>query len=184
MDKVELVERLHNKANISYEEAKKALENSGWNLLDAMLYLEDHNIIKKPSISIFYTNDNQYNYYNYSEKKPVVSNKSEGRTYSESGFYRVFETICNVIDRGNNIFFEVKRSGRHLFKLPMTVIILLLIFTFWFTIPLMVAGLFLDVEYKLSSSQSDMTKVNNIIAKLSGKAKNIKEIVKKRVNNG
>ncbi|MGM9974626.1 MAG: ubiquitin, partial [Clostridiaceae bacterium] len=40
MDKINLVDKLRTKANISYEEAKVALENNNWDILDAMVYLE------------------------------------------------------------------------------------------------------------------------------------------------
>ena len=40
MTNFEMVEILRDKANVSYEEAKAALENSNWDLLDAMLLLE------------------------------------------------------------------------------------------------------------------------------------------------
>ena len=38
---LELVERLKEKANVSYAQAKEALEYSGGNLLDALIYLEE-----------------------------------------------------------------------------------------------------------------------------------------------
>lgn len=40
MDNFEKVEKLREKANVSYEEAKQALENCNWDILDAMIYLE------------------------------------------------------------------------------------------------------------------------------------------------
>ena len=40
MDNFEKVEKLREHANVSYEEAKQALENSNWDILDAMIYLE------------------------------------------------------------------------------------------------------------------------------------------------
>ena len=36
MESFEKVEKLRQRANVSYEEAKAALEASGWDLLDAM----------------------------------------------------------------------------------------------------------------------------------------------------
>ena len=36
MDNFEKVEKLREHANVSYEEAKQALENSNWDILDAM----------------------------------------------------------------------------------------------------------------------------------------------------
>lgn len=40
MDNFEKLEKLREHANISYEETKQALENSNWDILDAMIYLE------------------------------------------------------------------------------------------------------------------------------------------------
>ena len=64
MEKLELVDKLREKADISYEEAKVALESSNWDILEAMLYLENKGIIKKPTVSIFYSNNKQYEYRN------------------------------------------------------------------------------------------------------------------------
>ena len=62
MDKLKLVDRLREKANISYEEAKIALENSNWDILEAMLYLEKHGKVNSPSVSIFYSNEYRESY--------------------------------------------------------------------------------------------------------------------------
>ena len=40
MEQLEKVEKLRQRANVSYEEAKEALEASDWDLLDAMVYLD------------------------------------------------------------------------------------------------------------------------------------------------
>ena len=40
MDHLEMVEKLREKANVSYEEASAALEKCNWDLLDALLLLE------------------------------------------------------------------------------------------------------------------------------------------------
>ena len=61
MEKYKLIDKLQNETNISYEEAKSALEKSNWDILDAMLYLEEKGRVKKPSVSIFYTNEYKEN---------------------------------------------------------------------------------------------------------------------------
>lgn len=40
MDQFEKVEKLKERANVTYEEAKQALEASEWDILEAMIYLE------------------------------------------------------------------------------------------------------------------------------------------------
>ena len=46
MDNFEKVEKLRQHANVSYEEAKEALERSDWDILDAMIYLEKTGKVK------------------------------------------------------------------------------------------------------------------------------------------
>ena len=77
MDKLKLVDRLREKANISYEEAKIALENSNWDILEAMLYLEDIGMIKKPAVSVFYSNNQQYEYSKNEEEGKEDYNKDK-----------------------------------------------------------------------------------------------------------
>ena len=45
---LEQVERLREKADVSYGQAKQALEYSGGNLLDALIYLEEQGAIPRP----------------------------------------------------------------------------------------------------------------------------------------
>ena len=40
MEHIEMVEKLMSKANVSYAEAKQALENNNWDMLDALIDLE------------------------------------------------------------------------------------------------------------------------------------------------
>ena len=54
MDKLKLIDKLREKTNISYEEAKAALENNNWDILDAILYLEESGKVEKPSVNILY----------------------------------------------------------------------------------------------------------------------------------
>ena len=46
MDRFELVEKLVKSAGVSYEDAKTALESSGWDLLDAAVWLEKNGKIE------------------------------------------------------------------------------------------------------------------------------------------
>ena len=55
MEMIEKVERLREKANVSYEEAKAALEQTGGDLLDAIVLLERQGKVKEPAHSTFST---------------------------------------------------------------------------------------------------------------------------------
>lgn len=177
MDKNTLVDKLQHKTNISYEEAKDALENSNWDILDAMLYLEKCNIIEKPSISIFCTNEHTNNSANHGEVMNISENtQGNNKKNTHEG---IFEAVCKAIDTCNNIFIEIKKSGRILLKLPLTVIILLFLFTFWLIIPLTIVALFFDIEFLVSAKRINIDKVNKVLSDLSMKIQIIKNKFKK-----
>ena len=52
---LEQVEKLREKANVSYALAKQALEYSGGNLLDALIYLEEKGAIPREEGAYFST---------------------------------------------------------------------------------------------------------------------------------
>lgn len=174
MEKRKLVDKLKEKANISYEEAKNALENSNWDMLDAMLYLEEHGRVKKPSVSIFYTNESKESYTSQGEVANIREDKEGNNFKSKNNFEGIFEAICKAIDTLNNIFVEIRRSGRVLLNIPLTVLILLLFFAFWIVIPLIIVGLFFDVEFLVSSKKVNVDKINKVFNEISKMVKDIK----------
>ena len=174
MEKLKLIDKLKEKANISYEEAKNALENSNWDMLDAMLYLEEHGRVKKPSVIIFYTNESKESYTSQGEVANIREDKEGNNFKSKNNFEGIFEAICKAIDTLNNIFVEIKRSNRVLLKIPLTVLILLLFFAFWIVIPLIIVGLFFDVEFLVSSKKVNVDKINKVFNEISKAVKDIK----------
>ena len=182
MEKVKLVDTLRDKTNISYEEAKSALENNNWDILDAMLYLEEHGRVRKPSVSIFYTNEYKESYTNQKEVVNIKEDRNNNNSKSRNNFDGIFEAICKAIDTCNNIFVEIRRRGRVLLKLPLTVLILLLFFTFWIIIPLMIVGLFFDIEFLVLAKSVNTDKVNKVFSEISKNAQIIKEKFKKGFN--
>lgn len=189
MDKLKLVDKLREKADISYEEAKSALENNNWDILEAMVYLENIGKVKKPEVGEFYTNEYKGSYGNDSGGYILEVNNYKGNrnSHGRNDFEGIFEAICKVIDTGNNIFLEISRRGRSLIKLPLTVMILLLFFAFWFIIPLMLVGLFFEIEFSIWSkrfSSNKIDKINKIFKELSDGAQDIVNKIKKGINNG
>lgn len=185
MKKLELVDKLREKADISYEEAKVALEISNWDILDAMLYLEDKGIIKKPAVSIFYSNNQQYEYSKNEEEREenFIKDNTKENYNKKNDFYGVFEAICKSIDTCNNILIEIKKGDELLFKLPLTVVIVLLFFAFWILIPLIIIGLFFEIKFEVYSKNVDTDKANKVIIKVEEIVYEIKEKVKKGIKH-
>ena len=62
MDHFEMVEKLRAKANVSYEEAKAALEASDWDMLDALVLLENEGKVKDAPEAKEYTTQEKKEY--------------------------------------------------------------------------------------------------------------------------
>jgi len=175
MENHKLVDKLKNETNISYEEAKIVLERSNWDILDAFVYLEENGKIQKPSVSIFYTNEYKENY-KYSQ---VTIKKDQENNYKNAKknntFEGIFVAVCKMIDTCNNISFEIKKENKVFLRIPVTVIIVLLIFAFWIVIPLYIVGLFFDIEFSLSGKRVEINKINHVLKAISANIKKIKD---------
>ncbi|WP_044040403.1 DUF4342 domain-containing protein [Clostridium bornimense] len=177
MDDFSIVEKLKDKTNISYEEAKEALEKSNWDILDAMVFLEEKKKIEAPSVSVYFTNNS-----NISEEKNHDDEKIE-----ESNIKRrsngIFEFICDVIDKCNNTFLVIKKREKLILKLPMTAIILLMLFSFGTLVILYIVALFFEIDFSIASKDVKTDKVNNVFNEISKYAKEIKNLLKKGKKN-
>ena len=139
MDHFEMVEKLRQKANVSYEEAKAALEHSEWDLLDALVYLESQGKINTQQAE------------SYTTRKEAAP-EAPGETDVKGMLSRFFSFLAELINKANKITIQVSRQGKEVFALPLSVLILLLIFMFWGVVPLAVIGLFVGFRYRIQGA--------------------------------
>jgi hypothetical protein len=85
---IEKVERLREKANVTYEEAKAALEQTGGDLLDAMVLLERQGKVKGPAQSTYSTD------YEEQQEYVRVKDKVEEQEQSAPSFGRTIGRLC------------------------------------------------------------------------------------------
>jgi len=175
MDRIEIVEKLKEKAGVSYEEAKDALEKSDWDLLDAIVLLEKEGKVKETG---------------YTTKKEEPP-KSESKTRAEEsqnadGFERFTNFLGKMFHKGNTNHLNISQRGEHKFKMPVTVFVLLLLILPMtpLILGLMVIGLFCGFRYKFTGP--DLGKnggINNVMDKASKAAEAVKEEFKEEESN-
>lgn len=168
MDHYEMVEKLREKANVSYEEAKAALEAADWNLLDALVLLENQG---KVSGGTDYSTKTQ------SDFDP----RHDRRRHERAG--RVGRQVASGINNFSRYFVVFSRKGETVFELPLLVVVLMLIFAFWLTVPLLIVGLFFGFKYALKGAPG-VEAVNRVMDKASEVADNIVSEVRKETGNG
>jgi hypothetical protein len=167
MDHFEMVEKLRERANVSYEEAKDALEAADWNLLDALVILESQGKVTGESA--------------YSTKADPKEAGRAGSHAERAG--RVGRQLASGINRLNRYVVVVARREENLFELPLLAVILLVAFGFWITVPLLIVGLFFGFKYSLRGAEG-VEAVNRVMDKASEVADSIIHEVRKDGKDG
>lgn len=175
MATLEKVEKLREKGNITYDEAKAALDANEDDLLDAIIFLERQGKVKPPD------NDGYYNSRIQAEPEKENVKTKEGISQHGKPFFglvgRLFKWCGKIIAKGNQNIFEVRKNDRVVFTIPVTGLALLLIFASWAVIPLILIGFFFNYRYVFRGTDLEKIGVNHVM----GTAANIAENFRKEV---
>ena len=160
MTQYEMTEKLSDRMGVSMEEAKAALEASEWDMLDAALLLEQEHGVKRAA----YT----------TEQAPRAEEQSEKTGGWREVLRKIGRFIVQLISCGNRNRFEVRRKDRMVLELPVTALVVLLIFMFWVCLPLLVIGLFTGFRYSFSGPELGRENVNRAMDKAAETAEKVK----------
>ncbi len=185
---LEQVEKLRQYANITYDEAKQALEEAKGDTLEAIIILEKQKLIEEPIDGGYHNTKNmQEDAKNSLQKKEcedgAKENKNDGATFSEL-MGRFFKWFGGMISRGNMNHFEVVKGESKIIAIPVTVLVLLLLFMFWVIVPLIVVGLFLGYKYMFVGPDLGKDEVNRAMDSVANAAENLKKEMKSEKTNG
>ena len=137
MDHFEMVEKLRQKANVSYEEAKAALEACDWDILDALVLLESEGKVKTEGAAQEYT----------TQEIPVQSKASENADWREN-LRRLWNYLRKLFRKGNANNFVVRgKKGKVEMEMPVTVLVLLMICLWPLSLIAIVGGLLCGCRY-------------------------------------
>jgi len=171
---LEQVEKLREKANVSFEEAKAALDACGGDLLDALIYLEKQGKVIAPAGGGYYSSKDAGA--EEKEKTEEAGKSREDHNENLSDTFKRFGRFCaNVINKGNNNHFDAERKGNVVISCPVTVMVLLVIFLFWIIVPLLIIGLFFGFRYHFRGRELGKDSVNRVMDSATDKAEDIKK---------
>ncbi len=134
MDHIEMVENLRTKASVTREEAKAALEASDWDMLDALVLLENEGKTGKTVPE-------------YTTKEKASPRQSSRGGDIKGNLSRLGAWIRKMIALGNKNQFVINRKGDELAAVPITVTALLTILVWPFSLIMLFAGFFLGARY-------------------------------------
>lgn len=177
---LEQVEKLRERANISYDEAKAALEKTNGDILEAIINLEKQNRIQAPEGGGYYSSRNaQQSTESNSQngKSKVELDNNDGISFKEL-VGRAFRWCGKIISKGNINSFDVMKDGVKVMAVPVTILVLLLLFTFWITVPVIIIGLFFGYRYMFNGPDLGKENVNRALNSVAEAAEHIKKEVK------
>ena len=181
MTELEKVEKLREKADVSFAEAKEALDNAGGDILEALIWLENHGRAIVPAGGGFFSGAGTP----VKEQHHTADNNRSNSTYSGESFSSMMKRLgrfcLKLLNMGNTNFLDAtSRGGEHMFSCPVTVLVILLIFFFWVVVPLFILSLFLGFRYQFSGDDLGRDSVNHVM----DNAVNVVEDVKKSFKEG
>ena len=177
-EKLRRAELVRDKTGVTFEEARAALEASGYDALDAIVWLERRGKTARQTAS--YTTSGSAADAQAQEEMSRAQSDFEAST-KPSGFSvafgRFMDGVKRVLRRSVEISLVVSRRGARLFSVPLLLFIILAVFAFWVVIPLIVIGLFCEFRYSFDGIGKVTVDVNEWSRKASGGVDHLKRDV-------
>lgn len=175
---LEQVERLREKADVSYAQAKQALEYSGGNLLDALIYLEEQGAIPRPQGAYYSTRSETPPPPPPQPPAPAEQPKTKGR--HKGGLRRLCQKIRRLLLENE---LEIWRKGQPVTSLPILILLLLVLFAFYITLPALILGLFLGFRYQISGPDLEDEAFNGMMGNVADTAAELGRQVMEELKN-
>ena len=171
---LEMVERLREKAPVSYGQAKRALEYSGGNLLDALIYLEEQGAIPRQEGAYFTTRGETPPPPPEPRDLPVPAQEpagKKGKKKKKPAGERERTSLLRTLRRwliDNEL--EIWRKDKPVTALPVLILVLLVLFAYYVVIPLLILGLFLGFRYRFSGPDLERDDLNGMMGTVADTA--------------
>jgi len=178
---LEQVEKLRERADVSFEEARDALEQAGGDLLDALILLERQGKTAPPPSGGYYSGKEN------AEADPEQGPCDSGTTRQHTTFGDVMNeigaTLAKIFNAGSANYIDAYKDEKVILSCPVIVFVLLLIVAFWVTIPLVFIGLICGWRYKLRGPNLGSDTINDAIKNAENVVEDIKNSVVESAQN-
>ncbi|MCL1835593.1 MAG: ubiquitin [Oscillospiraceae bacterium] len=190
MTELEKVEKLREKADVTYAEAKEVLEKAGGDLLDALIYLEEQGKATVPAGGGYFSEAGTP-----PPRLQVIEQKQDsgngsgangecGKNESFSDLMRRFgRFMAKMLDKGSRNHLEAKRDDSLVFSIPVLAVAIFLIFFFWIVIPIYVITLFCGLRYSFRGDDLGRDQINRVMDSASDTVDGIKKAMSGKQNS-
>ena len=174
MEHYEMAEILSKKAGVSLEEARSALEENNWDMLDAMIALERGNSGKTAQPVVVPGAQSHGSEQPPAAPQPVRSTADGGDSFKK-GLAKLWEYIKKLLRMMIETDFIISRRGSEKVRVPVLVLVILLIFCFWLVPIALIVGLFLGCSYRFEGKGKVSDTANRAMDKLKDAVDDVKD---------
>ena len=177
------VETLRDRAGVSEAEAREALERNGGDLLEALLDLERLGKSHTSGKGGFYSTQPKAG---AGADALVLSAPAQGsgadRRNAGNHLGTLWRALLDLFQRTLSNQFEVWRGDRMTTSMPVLVLVLLTVFFFWITVPLLVVGLLFGYRYRFGGPDLDRESVDRVMRQVSDTVTDVTDNVRREWN--
>lgn len=172
MDNFEKVEKLKERASVSYEEAKDALARADWDLLDAMVLLEREGRTTGPEKSTHTTGADYSAHFEAVEDKVRQEDENASERFSKS-LSRFFRTIGKKLAENTLL---MRRKNERVFEIPLWAALIIILLCWEWIFVVLIISLFFDCRYSFEGREKDENNnANEILNRATDMVENVKE---------
>lgn len=146
MDRMDMAQRLKDKAQCTYEEAREALEANEWDLLDAITYLERQGKVHSTSTEPKQEEPKM-------EQQHTQKQQQSAGEKGKSVFSGFVNWLSGLIEKGNQNYLVIRKGQAEPFTIPLTIAVLLALMFNGLTFLVIVISLLLGFRYSFLSQK-------------------------------
>ena len=178
MERYEMAELLSKKAGVTLEEARQALADNEWDILDAMVALERKGRVPQAEpVTVGGRQENGGYYYSAPAQPQPVKSAPKREPILTNGFAQLWEYIKKLVRLLVYTNFVVTRREKEVMALPVIWVVVLLICCFWVTLPALLIGMFVGCKYRFEGMGKAGDSANRAMEKLQNAVDNVKEAI-------
>ena len=192
---MEQVDKLKERADVSYKEAKEALEQSGGDLLEAMILLEKEGKVNAGTIGNYDSRGSQSRGETAGSGDrrqtggPAPGEQQwaggtqarEGKSFGDV-LRDVWRFCCRMVHKGNINHFVTHREGHTVLSIPVTLLIILLLVFPWVLLPIMIIALFFGCRYRFCGPDLGKNDINRAMDDAAEVAESLKRATRESVS--
>lgn len=185
MERIEMVEKVCEKANVTMEEAKAALERNNWDLLDTMVELERQGRTGQMNMEGAKASTERTYRQEYEQVNPTASRGESGNGTStgKEVLQKIWDKLVELFHKSLRNSFVVSKKEEVLVRFPVLILVLLALGAFWLTLIILIAGLFLDLRYSFQGRDLGSDSINDTMSKATDFAQELVREVKEGQKN-